>query len=178
MDNNRVPRFELHIRPLLRLLDRDKMLEARGFDLWSYDDVVAHATGIHERVQGNMPPLNFGGLWPFEWVQVFERWMSTGFRRLQLGQPTGQGYIASLNGSRVNLACETVLPDEDYEGWLQPESDGTGNIDVTLFWQDPDEPAVPPPLPRTTISEVSLPLPASGNIIVRDLDGVHFVPVP
>jgi hypothetical protein len=83
---NRLPRFESHIRPMMRRLDRDAMVAARAFDLWSYDDVRSRAERILKRLKkgvdgasGAMPPPTAGGPWPEEWVTLFERWMTLGF---------------------------------------------------------------------------------------------------
>jgi truncated hemoglobin YjbI len=68
--------FEAHIKPLFREHDRKSMTFA--FDLWSHDDVQAHAAGILERlVNGTMP---CDGAWPSEKVDVFRRWTETGFQ--------------------------------------------------------------------------------------------------
>ncbi|MBV9204516.1 MAG: CDGSH iron-sulfur domain-containing protein [Actinobacteria bacterium] len=67
--------FAAHIKPLFREHDRKSM--AFAFDLWSQDDVQAHAAGILERlVNGTMP---CDGAWPAEKIQVFQRWTESGF---------------------------------------------------------------------------------------------------
>jgi CDGSH-type Zn-finger protein/truncated hemoglobin YjbI len=66
--------FEAHIKKLFRERDRQSMTFA--FDLWSCDDVRAHAADILERLeQGSMP---CDGAWPAEKVDVFKRWTQTG----------------------------------------------------------------------------------------------------
>jgi uncharacterized Fe-S cluster protein YjdI/CDGSH-type Zn-finger protein/truncated hemoglobin YjbI len=66
--------FATHIRPLFRERDRQSMSFA--FDLWSVDDVRAHATGILERLsEGSMP---CDGAWPKDRVAVFQRWTVSG----------------------------------------------------------------------------------------------------
>ncbi len=68
--------FETHVKPLFREHDRQSMSFA--FDLWSRDDVQAHAAGILERlVSGTMP---CDGAWPPERVEVFRRWTESGFQ--------------------------------------------------------------------------------------------------
>ncbi len=67
--------FAAHIKPLFREHDRKSMTFA--FDLWSPDDVQAHAAGILERlVNGTMP---CDGGWPAGKIDVFRRWTETGF---------------------------------------------------------------------------------------------------
>jgi hypothetical protein len=66
--------FAADIKPLFRDTDRQAMLTA--FDLWSYDDVVAHADAIAGQLsQGSMP---CDGAWPEEQVQRFQRWLREG----------------------------------------------------------------------------------------------------
>ncbi len=67
-------RFEADIRPLFRESDRESM--RRAFDLWSYDDVVAHGEAIAGRLKDGSMPCD--GAWPAERVSLFERWLSEG----------------------------------------------------------------------------------------------------
>ncbi|MEU4191926.1 CDGSH iron-sulfur domain-containing protein [Kribbella sp. NPDC026611] len=68
--------FEHHIRTLFRPFDRKSMSFA--FDLWSYDDVRAHADAIHTRLQAGTMPCDTP--WPPEYVATYERWLATGTR--------------------------------------------------------------------------------------------------
>jgi CDGSH-type Zn-finger protein/truncated hemoglobin YjbI len=68
--------FAAHIKPLFRARDRDSMRFA--LDLWSYEDVKAHASGILERLRDGSMPCD--GAWPGERVEVFERWTATQMR--------------------------------------------------------------------------------------------------
>jgi hypothetical protein len=49
-----------------------------AFDLSSYNDVVAHAADILNRLKGIggpvMPPAPEGP-WPEEWIALFQRWV-------------------------------------------------------------------------------------------------------
>ncbi len=65
--------FAAHIKPLFRSRDRESMSFA--FDLWSYDDVKAHAAGILDRLNNGSMPCD--GAWPKDRVEVFERWATT-----------------------------------------------------------------------------------------------------
>jgi truncated hemoglobin YjbI/CDGSH-type Zn-finger protein/uncharacterized Fe-S cluster protein YjdI len=65
--------FAAHIKPLFRKKDRDSMSFA--LDLWSYDDVKAHAADILERVSNGSMPCD--GSWPKERVEVLLRWTAT-----------------------------------------------------------------------------------------------------
>jgi hypothetical protein len=66
--------YEAHVRQLFRDRDRDSMRFA--FDLWSHDDVSAHADVILERLKAGTMPCD--GAWPPEQVDVFERWIAAG----------------------------------------------------------------------------------------------------
>jgi CDGSH-type Zn-finger protein/truncated hemoglobin YjbI len=66
--------YEAHVKPLFRERDRDSMRFA--FDLWSHDDVGAHADAILARLKAGTMPCD--GAWPPERVAVFERWISAG----------------------------------------------------------------------------------------------------
>jgi hypothetical protein len=65
--------FATDIKPLFRQHDRQSM--ERAFDLWSFDDVQAHASDILERVKNGSMPCD--GAWPPERVQVFQRWVDS-----------------------------------------------------------------------------------------------------
>ncbi len=64
------------IKPLFRESDRRSMTFA--FDLWSFDDVVANADGIAERLRAGDMPCD--GRWPDERVALFEAWIRGGMK--------------------------------------------------------------------------------------------------
>jgi CDGSH-type Zn-finger protein/truncated hemoglobin YjbI len=66
--------FATHVKPLFRQRDRDSMRFA--LDLWSHDDVSAHAAAILERLRAGTMPCD--GAWPPERVDVFARWSGSG----------------------------------------------------------------------------------------------------
>jgi hypothetical protein len=66
--------FEKHVKPLFRERDRQSMQFA--FDLWSYDDVAAHADDIFARVSAGTMPCD--GAWPKERVDAFKAWTDAG----------------------------------------------------------------------------------------------------
>ncbi|HEY6276906.1 MAG TPA: ferritin-like domain-containing protein [Streptosporangiaceae bacterium] len=68
--------FAAHIRPLFRERDRQSMSFA--FDLWSGDDVRAHAEEILRRLQDGSMPCD--GAWPADRIEVFSRWRDTGMQ--------------------------------------------------------------------------------------------------
>jgi CDGSH-type Zn-finger protein/truncated hemoglobin YjbI len=68
--------FAAHVKPMFRSRDRQSMLFA--FDLWSADNVRAHAADILERLRNGTMPCD--GAWPGEQTDVFQRWAESGFR--------------------------------------------------------------------------------------------------
>jgi truncated hemoglobin YjbI len=73
-DAGEAPSFENHIKPLFRERDRGSMKFA--FDLWSHEDVSAHADAILTKLrEGSMP---CDGSWPSDRVKTFERWVAAG----------------------------------------------------------------------------------------------------
>jgi hypothetical protein len=63
-------RFDDHIRPLFRSMDRNSMLFA--FDLWKEPDVAKHRQQILLRLRAGTMPCD--GAWPDEKIALFERW--------------------------------------------------------------------------------------------------------
>jgi len=63
-------RFDDHIRPLFRPMDRNSMLFA--FDLWKEVDVAAHREQILARLRAGTMPCD--GAWPEQKIALFERW--------------------------------------------------------------------------------------------------------
>ena len=66
--------FAAHIKPLFREHDRQSMSFA--FDLWSRDDVQAHAADILARLENGTMPCD--GTWPADRIEVFKRWTESG----------------------------------------------------------------------------------------------------
>ena len=66
--------FATHIKPLFRARDRQSMSFA--FDLWSCDDVRAHAAAILDQVRGGSMPCD--GAWSSDKVEAFKRWTDSG----------------------------------------------------------------------------------------------------
>jgi truncated hemoglobin YjbI len=66
--------FERHVKTLFRPRDRQSMQFA--FDLWSYDDVAAHADDVLARVSAGTMPCD--GAWPKERIDAFKNWVDAG----------------------------------------------------------------------------------------------------
>ena len=68
---DQVVRFDDHIRPLFRPMDRNSMLFV--FDLWKEADVASHRQPILARLRAGTMPCD--GAWPDEKIALFERWV-------------------------------------------------------------------------------------------------------
>ncbi len=68
--------FAAHIKPLFRARDQQSMSFA--LDLWSYEDVRAHAADIVRRLRDGSMPCD--GAWSAARIEVFQRWADTGLR--------------------------------------------------------------------------------------------------
>jgi len=66
--------FEQDIKPLFR--DRDRAAMRFAFDLWSPEDVSAHADSILSRLEAGTMPCD--GAWPTERIDVFRQWIDAG----------------------------------------------------------------------------------------------------
>jgi hypothetical protein len=66
--------FEATIKPMFRDKDREAM-QGR-FDLWSHDDVSAHAEAILARLRNGSMPCD--GAWPAAQVALFQDWVERG----------------------------------------------------------------------------------------------------
>ena len=66
--------FENDVKTMFRPRDRESMQFA--FDLWSYDDVSAHADDILAQVRAGTMPCD--GAWSEEKVDTFQNWIDAG----------------------------------------------------------------------------------------------------
>ncbi len=183
----RPPVFELHIRPLFRLLDRAHMLSqvAPGIDLWDLDTVWTAREAILTRLRGegsqNMPGLPVGGPWPAEWIALFERWIATGSdtapgHHLVLAKPDRAYELKNLGGDRRRLSAMVTAPTEGCRVWFELDTVTTGRRDYTVWLEPafPDRPSDPTAVRATEHllrSEVQ-------RVTVRDADGTHDLVVP
>jgi hypothetical protein len=141
------PVFELHIRPLFRAVDRAHMTFA--VDLWDYDAVKAGANEILARLETDMPPEDSGGPWPAECVELFRRWTTTGFRRLELG--TGDCAVKATP-TVITLTATGTFPAAGYRGWLDIESE-TDTAKTYVLWFEPPEAATDAPAETFSLRE-------------------------
>jgi hypothetical protein len=167
-------RYELHIRPLMRLIDRDNMIWA--FDLWDYDQAQCHADAILQRLQADMPPAAYGGPWPAEWIAVFQRWKDEGFLRLDLGTVDANGYKATRDDTKVTLTGRGTTPTGGYRAWLDAVIPEDQPREYVLYW----EPPVPAGQPASTPFRAKAIFQASSamsQVAVVDANGRHLVPI-
>ena len=162
------PRFELHIRPLFRALDREHM-QSR-FDLWHYEDVVTHVDLILSRVATDMPSLATGGPWPEEWVALLRRWRDEGLKRLDLGAAT---YSLSRVGAKLVLTAQGSFPAGGYRGWLELDEGSTTERRYTFYLDAPDTDDGNSGQLFTFRERYAAT--DSRKVVVRDLSGVHEV---
>jgi hypothetical protein len=158
-EDQRAAVFELHIRPMFRLLDREHMLTMvePGFDLWDFETVWTMRNDILARLRGaggfNMPGLKVGGPWPAEWIDLFERWTQnpnaddTG-HRLLLGQRDG-AYQVEPVGDKRRLRARVTAPSPGCRAWFELESTAPGRRVYTLY--------VEPPLPAPAADPTPIP---------------------
>jgi hypothetical protein len=182
----RHPIFELHIRPMFRLLDRQYML--RDLDLWDYDDVKTHSARILLKVKGpgpadgsRMPPDKTGGAWPSEWISLFDRWIQGGFRRLSLGTAKNLS-LREDSDVGIMLDCRTEVPATNNGrsiAWFEYEFIPEAAMTAYRLYVLPGENLSAPPstVEISCGARIDHPIPQQG-IAVIDAAGTHTVNLP
>jgi hypothetical protein len=177
---SRAPIFELHIRPLFRLVDRVHMLRiqpAARVDLWDYNEVRAHAGEILTQLASAspMPPQGIGGPWPEEWIALFSRWTTTGYQRLE--ETTGANYQLTVSApGRYVLSCDARLSETGAAAWFEiiEATPDTQRYHLVL-----ERVAQAPQSPSVVLVEERIRGPLNTNsVIVIDQAGQHVLPVP
>jgi hypothetical protein len=112
-----------------------------AIDLWDYDAVKANANEVLARLEVDMPPEDSGGPWPAECVELFRRWTTTGFRRLELG--TGE-FAVKATSTTVTLTATGTFPAGGYRGWLDTESVTDTTKTYVLWFEPPESPTDAP----------------------------------
>ena len=174
MAEERVPRFEMHIRPMIRLLDREHM-SGFGFDLWDYQVVKDRGPEILKHLKGElseMPPLSHGGPWVGEWVALFERWVNADFPRLELGKVDANGYRATVSGTSITIMATGRFPTSGYRAWLDPQILSSGMREYTLYWEPPVPAQLNPGVPFRVRERFEADPPPQ-KVVVVDMDGPH-----
>lgn len=185
-EDQRPPVFELHIRPMFRLLDREHMqtLVEPPLDLWELEKVWEMRNDILVRLRDeglrNMPGLKVGGPWPEEWIALFERWTQNPTpddigHHLVLAQPDGPYQLQPAPGDKRLLSAKVIAPTPGCHTWFELDSITPGQREYTLYLE-PALPAQPPgetPLPARELFEKG----DATNLVIRDAAGRHELPV-
>lgn len=167
---SRKPRFELHIRPMFRILDRDHMDSFA--DLFNYENVRSEFNNILGWVRGGMPPERQGGPWPDEWVALFERWGQENFPRLESSAAT---YTATRGGDLVTLTARGRVENLSDRVWPQRLNEETSPRRYVLYREPSDTASGPGDF--VTEPEVFPYVPGVDTVIVVDEAGEHTVPI-
>jgi hypothetical protein len=169
--------WELHIQPMFRLVDRDHMLllssSQRRIDLFDYDQVVARCrTGVFQQwLKGHMPPVNVGGPWPEEWLALFDRWVSEGYRRLDTAAAE---YSAGVNGGSVLLIATGEKPADEDEVWFERLSSAESPREYALVREAIGTTSDPSDF---TVRERFVAAPGVTIVVVHDANGRHEVTI-
>jgi hypothetical protein len=181
-EGQRSPVFELHIRPMFRLLDREHMLTfvEPGFDLWKLERVWEMRNDILVRLRGEgaqtMPGPAVGGPWPTEWIDLFERWTQSPTaedigHHLVLAQPDGPYQLQPASGDKRRLRAKVIAPSAGCRAWFALDSITSGQREYTLY--------IEPPLPAQPAGETplqALELFDKGDatkLLIHDAAGTH-----
>ncbi len=126
---SRIPVFELHIRPMFRMIDLDHMLQ-RELDLADYDVVKDQADEILEHIRSSspMPTAATGGPWPEEWIALFVRWTEH-FHKLDVND--GRNYSLNKAFGKFQLSGDTSLPHFGAKTWFDLRGIRDGN---RVYW--------------------------------------------
>lgn len=174
----RTPFFELHIQPMIRLLDRESMINVAGLDLWDYDQVKASADKILSHLQLDMPPVAYGGPWPGEWIALLERWKTAGFPRLQLASLNPNPTLTAQwsDGNIVVIRGVGHVDNGNDKAWLQPVIE-EGNSRSYILYREPDTSGTPAPGHNIRL-QTTFKAPATLTLVtVRDAAGDHVVSI-
>ena len=181
---SREPRFELHIRPMFRMIDRDHM--AFAFDLHDSatyykptgEPKIEFAKEVAKYLTGEstpqMPTLASGGPWPQEWIDLFQRWIDADCPRLQ--PATGQFTAMRLADSVVRLSATVEVPSTDYEAWFERENTGIGTWEYSLY-MDAENPQSGPPSTKFLGEQIVGVPPTTTSILVHDATGSQSVTI-
>jgi hypothetical protein len=160
--------FELHVRPMFRLIDRDHM--SWFGDLFDYDFVKTNAPDILTHLKSTMPTPVSGGLWPDGWVAVFEAWMQGGFLKLSLTKGTYTARKLSNNSIQLNAIVKLVNANDGC--WLDRLPSPAGSAEYILYYRAGQGGGAP----TITIEEL-FDAPGPSAIFITDTDGRHQIPI-
>lgn len=184
--------FELHIRPMFRVLDHEHMI-SKLIDLWKYNDSPAPLPQqaylkILNRLKAPdpsvvMPPPNEGGPWPAEWIALFERWIAEGMRRLD----NGTADLATLQAVRdpattnVTILVEGQRPSPTHVVWIERAYDPDRLYneyfpDQFVLYQEQKTPSPPASTPFAFDDFFDIPIGVT-QLTLIDSTGSHVVAI-
>jgi hypothetical protein len=176
----RRPIFELHIRPMFRVIDRMHMIRlpvGRRVDLSDYDQVKNGHQKIADFLTGGnpMPPIDSGGPWPQEWIDLFARWKDTGFGRLSKATVANL-QVALAAPDRYVMTGTVAVPHAGATAWFEIVQANAGLQSYEVVMEEiPGAPPAPMDLPIE--ERIRGPL-TTTEIIVVDAAGEHRLAVP
>jgi len=169
--------FELHIRPMFRLVDRDHMLAMGNpsFDLFDYGDVRKMTEGtpslMLDWIEGDrMPPDYAGGPWPEEWKALFRRWATdkaNPFARLPRADVTS--WRATREEDVITLAAQGTKPSSADATWIERLTAAEKPREYIIYREPLGAPGPPVVFTET---ETFFSGDAGNVIIVHDASGV------
>ena len=169
------PFFELHIRPMFRLLDRAHM--AWSLDLANYEEVRAHADVIARFLRRpppqTMPTVDTGGPWPEGWIAVFEQWVDADCPRLEV---TAGVYAAQRIGNgNIIVSVDVDLDNGAAAAWPELEASAADVAEYTLYLRPAPDGVKEPP--RQTKSREVITDNSVTSIYINDADGRQSIPI-
>jgi hypothetical protein len=179
MANTRRPIFELHIRPMFRMLDRVHMARLaanKRIDLSDYQQVKDAASKIAGILaDGPMPTRATGGPWPQEWIDLFVRWTATGFGKL--AKPQGSNLKLVLDApDRYTLSCDVAAPDASATAWFDIQQAQPDSQIYEIVMEQVDGTA-PAPTTLTIEEKIRGPL-TTAEVVIIDSGGRHSLALP
>jgi hypothetical protein len=169
----RTPVFELHIKPMIRAIDREHMKNIIGdhFDLWDYEVLKEYSEQVLESLERWMPPDDKGGPWPDEWKQLIKRWADTGFKRLDLGKGA---YEVSRSEDLIELVARFTVPGPGWAGWLELETMTEDSRTYVLYFERPDYESAGTGEDTVVSEQFS----GVSRLFLRDREGTHTLTIP
>ena len=185
---NRIPRFELHILPMIRTIDRERMIwwkDLHATETYynaSGEPLMSNILEIQKYLNGDdlrpiMPPKKFGGPWPEEWVLLYDRWVDEGCPRLL--KALGKEYYARRDSDNTVFLLGVVsepTPGKDFEVWFSRNSNYPQQFFYDVWVEEHDD-------VKGSSGEKELHMPLSDirsnvkEITVSDKDGIHRIPI-
>jgi len=168
------PVWELNIRPMFRALDRRGMLWR--LDLWKYEDVRKLAAKIVNRAAKDMPPLDRGGPWPKEWVDLFRRWMTATppFARLDLATGKYTAVRDAAQRDHVKVTATVVRPSPESQIWFEEDPESSVPFTYVLYLAKATDP--PQDIPDEIDDDIVIPESVTA-IAMRAAGGIERVPI-